>query len=333
MVAHGSEIVFWTDAAHLELTRMVVDQLGSAVVPLAVGSVDGVADPLAQALDLRPQRDLRAMLAEQPARFILNTTFRPLSADESGLAASQGTTVLDLEPHCDDPRDWQAARPGQPTPQCLPSFLDSPGLVAAARPFDLPGRPVQAWISSRGQPLHGSLFARCLDAWTTLLHFADLPETIWASQIQLRAAAGGSHQIPDAPADSPRSLRGRLGAMARCPDGSTLGLDLADDAPTTQRRLHVLGPDGDLTVTDAAYRLTLPDGGGSDSLDEDDIIESPSFASLLVSDLLRLIDRPAGTEPPNPERARQALACVQAVLLSTRTQEPESPRRLLEIAG
>ena len=332
----GSELVCWTDAEHLALTRGVLDRLGSAVVPLAVGSPDGVTDPLAQELDAAPTRDLRATLVDHPARFVLNLTHRPLNPAETALATEHGTTVLNLEPHRDDPRDWKPPADPAAAPRTLGGFLASPGFYAAAEPFDVAGRPVQAWISSRGQPHHGSLFARCLDACFTLLHFADLPETIWASQIQLRDPKAPVRPRPDVPDDHPRALRGRLGAMARCPDGSTLGLDLADDAPATQRRLHVLGPDGDLTVTDAGYRLTLPDGGGTDSEDPTPgraPAAAVRFVDLLVGDIQRLIDRPHPTEPANPERIRQALACVHAVVLSTRTRQPESPRRLLEIVS
>lgn len=344
----GPELVLWTDQPHVRLARAVVDRLGSAVHLIGVGSPDGSADTLAADTQLRlqPHRELRTLLIDRPARFLLSLARPPLLPIELRTAQREGTRILTLEPPFHNASDLAAAAASDPERAQVPRFLDAPGFVASAAPFDLCGVPLQAWISSRGRPEHGSLFARCFDAWATLLRFAEMPELVWGARIDvLPPSSDGNRSLRRVePPASPTGLRGRMGVMARCPDGSTLGLDLADDAPTTRRRLQILGPRGELVVTDRSYRLTLPDGGGRDNqphpasttasagLQEAQEAEAETtFPDLIAGQVLRMAEQNQQRE--RLDWVRQTLACVSACLLSGRTQEPESPRRLLELHG
>ncbi len=326
----GVEVAIWVDASRAGVASAVLDLMGTAVRPIAVGGPNGGVDELAKTLGLSAHRDLRKLRVDAPAAFLFVATASAPPTAELKAAAAQDTVVLALEPPFSD----AAALDALSTPDAagrvilLPRFERCPGFLAAADPYAAIGRPAQLHMSSRGRPGHGSIFARAFDAWRTALGFVELPETVDAAFVEPSGKA---------PPDAVTRWTGPVSVLARCADGGVVTLDLHDAAPDTQRRLHVAGPDGHLLVTDGRYRLIhTPPSPASDGAphDEDDIDASPadapehvSYLDLIADHWRRLLDRPP--MPANPSLDRLALACVHAMLLSARTGQPERPDQLL----
>src|SRR5690606_19633230 len=104
-------------------------------------------------------------------------TLEPIAADLQSLdALAARRSAKPSEP----------GRPPAPTTGAIihaPAFRLSPGFLSAADPYDVLGGRRSIGYESVGQPGTGSLFARLLDAWQTILAFVDLPESIDASLI------------------------------------------------------------------------------------------------------------------------------------------------------
>ena len=167
----------------------------------------------------------------------------------------------------------------------------------------------------------GSMFFRLFDAWIGVLDFIELPETIDA---ELSPASGGG--VPD----DPRQLTGRLTAHARLPGVGSAGILVSDQAAELTRRLTVVGEQAQLIITAGGYRLTKSDG---EVMDEHQAEREPTYLEQVAAQWRRLIDQRTAPPEHRAERERNALACCHACLLSARTGQPESPGRVLELAG
>jgi hypothetical protein len=307
--------------------------MGNTVQPIGVaGPRAAEVDTLAKSLHCPREDDLRKLLVDRPSAFLLLATMQHVALDDLQLALSQGAVVLTLEPVAAElhelagvysPSPLRAAGAGQVAPQGaivqLPSFIQSPGYLSAANPTEALGDQRMIRFTTCGRDTESSLFARLLDAWQTVLQFAEMPESVDASLI------GPLQQIPD----ELRELTGRLAAHARLPGSSSILLEISDRAAAAQRDLHILGEEAQLTVTDSSYQLrhtngTLLDEGG-------DHAQRLSYLDLIVNQWRRLLDRPAIPARDDVPILEQALACCLATRLSARTGQPENPRKLLEV--
>ncbi|MEX0655420.1 MAG: hypothetical protein WD534_01895 [Phycisphaeraceae bacterium] len=327
------EVTVWADTAGAGAASAVLDRMGSAVRPIGVGGPRVTAvDQLARTLGCAREDDLRKMLVDRPAAFLLLATMRQASVEDVLTAVRQGTLVLALEPVAEELRELSAigSGGGRPTGDAeagpagrivaAPAFDQSPGYLSAAEPGEALGEPRTIRYESLGQAGEGSLYARLLDGWRTVLEFSSLPMTVDAS-------------LAGAVAESPESLRdlaGALTAHGRMNDGSSAVLHVADRAGESRRALCVLGGEGQLRVDDVSYGLWQTTG---ELLDDARPETGASFADLVSWQWRRLIDRLDGVlpEPASPRREAEALACCLASLLSIRTGQPESPAKLVQM--
>lgn len=313
----------WTSPARADIAAALLDVMGASVHPLGIGGPRSAeVDALGKRLDCPAGDDLRKMLIERPAAFVLVTSLQEANTADLRSAANEGTRILTLEPFVADledlPQDRSPAGNGGAGGSIAfaPAFTQCPGYLGAADPQDQLGDTRQVRFTSLGRPEHGSLFARLLDAWVTILNFSPLPE-------QIDASLTGAN-------DSPRKIAGRLAAHARVADGGAVLLELADTAGQTRRSLSVLGDDAQLTVLDTQYSLARLDGTVIDQSPDAASPTPPTFIDQLAHQWRRLLDRPA---PPLPSPTlADALACAHACLLSARTGQPESPAKLLKIS-
>ncbi len=332
----------WTDAAHAGWVASLVDMLGSSVQLLAVGGIDAGAHALSESLGAAHERDLRKLLVDRPASFLLVSSFAVPSAAELRHAVEAGTTVLTVEPLWADLDELDAARESglHGRVVMVPRFERCPGFVSAADPAGSVGRPCSVRMSSAGPRAQGSWFARSFDAWRVVLGFIEMPETIDAATL---GESLGTASEARRSASVLRQFTGRSSAIARCADGSIATVEVADDAPPANvsryadgRRLDAHGPTGRLTVTDHAYELVhLHDDGSPPTVDT---LDPPAgsqgdalFVDLVATHVRRLIDRPP--LPANPALDAHALACIHATLLSARTNQPENPAKLLQLVA
>ncbi|MEM1109307.1 MAG: hypothetical protein AAGH99_11540 [Planctomycetota bacterium] len=315
---NAAEVTVWTSPARAPLAGRLLDEMGHTVRPIGVGGPrSGEIDDLGKQLDCPAGNDLRKLLIDQPAAFLLVTSLRDVSIAELRSAAEAGTKIVSLEPltvELDELARRDAAVPDAAV-TVAPSFARSPGYLAAADPQESLATPRMVRLTSLGQPIHGSLVGRLLDAWTTLLEFVALPETIHASLT--------------GPTQPVRQIAGQLAAHARIANGSAVLVEASDNAAQPRRELSVASQDSHLSVTDTHYELRENTGRLLDASDPppDQAGPPPSFEFLVADQWRKLLDRPAPAASP----LGPALACVHACILSARTGQPERPDTLLQL--
>ncbi len=316
---NAAEVTVWTSPERAGLAGQLLDVMGAAIRPIGIaGPRSGELDDLGKRLDCPAGDDLRKLLIERPAAFLLVTSLKGAKLADLRSAAEAGTKVICLEPLAVELNEL-GTLDGPVLPQSItvaPAFLRCPGTLAAADPQEPLSQPRLIRFTSHGRPSHGSLAARLLDAWAAALEFAAMPETIVASLT--------------GPASPVRQITGQLAAHARVADGSSVLIEVCDTAARTRRELTVLSRDAQLRVTDADYELRLADGSVLDSSvsASQPLAEPPSFVDLVAHQWRQLLERPAPPAAPG----RQALACLHACLLSARTGQPESPGTLLQLS-
>ncbi len=338
------ELLVWADGRTAPLVQNLLGRMGLVRV-LAVGGPRKaqVAD-LAAAFEAPASDDLRAMLIETPPQYLLLACSSGVSAAELQQAQSSGTTVLAIEPMNFDTTELTTARPGSGAGLVLtaPWWRMSGSWLNAADPQQALGEIGSMQATCLGPAEAGSLFARLFDLMEMMIHLKGMPETVDASL----TAAGGP-----AP-DDLRRLTGHLTAHLRFGDGASAAVLASDRAPCWHRQLQILGDQGLLQLTDRQYHLLTNDGRMLDSSSAPGLpgvtvgsgteADKPNTATpakagakewvdpaeLIARQWRRLID---GSTPPSPAPIKHILASCQAVMLSCRTNGPESPATMLKL--
>lgn len=328
------EVTVWTAGGAAPILTAVLEAMDGAVRVTAVGGerAGPVAD-LARRHDVPDVDDLRKLRVDYPAGYLLLGD-PEVDPDDLLGAVSQGTTVLSLEPIAETLQDLahlrgeagkrrkapETAAPANIAGHILtvPQFLACPGFRRASDPHEALGGGRVVAVHHTGRPDEGSLFARLYDAWLTVLSFTSLPETIDASLT--------GQAVPE----TLRELTGHVAAHGRLGDGGAVTLQVSSRAGDRQRWLSIIADHAQLRVEDTSYDLRQIDGSPIDHADP--AAESPSYAQLVAEQWRRIIDRPRDPDIAlQHERSSPALACCLTCLLSARTGQPESPRRVLEI--
>jgi len=327
------EVTIWTDAARAEVVRQVVDLMGSAVTPIGVGG-PRVAEVSAAAghFEVEQFDDFRQMAVDRPAAYVLVGAWSEVGRDDVRAALAGGSTLLALEPAAatldafniirQSRSAGAAGNGGRIVP--VPAFMESHGWASAADPREALGRAQMITFMSLGAHAGYSLFARLMDAWSAVLHFANLPQTIDAS------LTGPLTDVPD----DLRGLTGHLLAHTRIDSQCSALIQTSDQVGRTVRVLRVIGDEGYTRVDDRGYQLHTREG---DLLDENPPLDDePALADLIVAQWQRLLDRRdllSRLTPGTEQRDGEALACCLACQLSARTGQPESPRTILQMHG
>lgn len=319
-----AEVTLWADAPGSVAIGSVLDLMGATVTPIGVGGLRvSEVDGLARTLDCPRYDDLRQLLVDKPARFLMLATLKSVTPEELATALNQGTTILAMEPVAGDLVGLDALRTARKALAgtgagivMLPDFQQSPGFLSAADPREVLGDQRLISFESIGSRGMGSLYARLYDGWQTVLNFADLPETIDASLL-------GMQQIPD---ELPE-MTGRIAAHARIAAGGAALLQVADHGCEHRRTMTVLGQQGQLRLSDAGYELR---GSDAEPLDQAQQPGPMSYADLVAGQWRRLLDRSPSTFAL-PDAMQNTIACCLATLLSARTGQPESPAKLLQL--
>jgi predicted dehydrogenase len=360
-----AEAIVWTDAAHLELSATVLESVRPHVQTIAVAGPP-TANPaeLARRLGCTYTNDLRQLLVDHPAAFVLLATAERASPEELSIALRHGSTVLVIEPPIGNFEELRALRraaltapltptaahthavsasPAEhpstalatpPAPRTdrgrivsVPTFDASPGWTAAADPIHLLGPTRQISIHHTGPRHDSSLFSRLWDSWQLTLQLAGRPQTIDASLLN------PSSRLPD---DLP-AIAGHLVAHARFTHGCAAAVCASDRTGTAARTLHLIADGGSLHVTDLGYQLHDAQGQPLDRAEPPEPPEShkshPSWAHLIAHHWLAILNRPQHPLRPDAPLADDdwTLACCMACLLSARTGQPENPGKLLEM--
>ncbi len=314
------EALVWTDTARLPLIERVLGRLGDVNV-LAIGSPRrSDVDDLADSLGAAPADDLRKMLVDRPAKFLLLGSAGSLGADEVLWVLNQSTDVLTLEPladRVDQALGWQKGKAPPGRLVHVPMFRLGPAYLAAADPQQTLG-PIRSVSAAAVAPADdGSLFARLFDVVELLVSLLGLPDAVDASLIG---------PLADTP-DDLRPLAGCLSAHLRYP-GAAATLHVSDAARAWNRRLQIVASHGQLILDDRGYRLVTDDTDEADQPLADDQPVDP--AELIARQWRWMIDHQHGPEPVD---RRHVIAVCRTALLSCRTGQNESPQTLLKITA
>lgn len=338
------ELILWTDPHRATLCGHIIRAMDASVRLIGVGGPRGSdAVKLAQQHALPCTDDLRKLLVEHPATFLLLATAEPVDSKLLQLAMNQGTTILTLEPIASnfDQIITTKAPQGEGRLLTLPAFTFSPAWTKAGETQDLLGHIRLIAFESVGPLVQQSLHARHAEAWQIITRLAAMPESIDCSLV------GPLTEIPD----DPRAITGHLTAHARLPRGAAAQITLSDQASRHRRRLMIIGDLGRLLMTDTAYQLFGRDAENNKHdmliedvdltatlpLDETGLSEDEAaaniFAQLAAAQWRRLIDHPDHPWQTSSTQDQAAnLACQMAALLSARTGQAESPSKMAMLA-
>lgn len=347
------ELILWTDSPRASLCGHIIRAMGSSVRLIGVGGPrGGDSAQVAQQYSLSHTDDLRKLLIEYPATYLLLASTLHVDPKLLQLAMNQGTTVLTLEPVASnfDQIISTKAPQGDGRLLALPAFTFCPAWTKAGDTQDLLGTIRLIAFESVGPIIHHSLQARLAEAWQVISRFAAMPESIDSTLL------GVLSEVPE----DPRALTGHLTAHARLPRGAAAQVTLSDQASVHSRRLHVIGDQGRLVMTDLTYQLYGQDEKNNkhDVLIEDvdlssslPVSEIPTaqvaketgrlaedeannmFAQLAANQWRRLIDHPDHPWQTSSTQDQTAnLACQLASLLSARTGQSESPGKMAMLA-
>lgn len=360
------ELILWTDPQRAPLAGQIIRAMGSAIRLIGMGGPRG-GDSLQLALNHSLPRtdDLRKLLVEYPATYLLLASADAIDPKLLVLAMNQGTTVLALEPIASlfEQIVNTKAPQGDGKLLAIPAFTFGHAWVKAGETHDILGSIRLIAFESTGPVVQQTLHARLAEAWQVVSRFAAMPESIDASLI------GPLSEIPE----DPRAITGHLTAHARLPRGASAQVTLCDQTSTHQRRLVVIGDQGRLIMTDTTYQLYGEDTENNlkDVLIEDvnlhgdlpvippipksntDIANTPNaantdntashtatpagdtlFAQLAAAQWQRLIEHPDHPWTTSSTQDQAAnLACQLASLLSARTGQSESPGKMAMLAG
>jgi len=321
--AANPEVTIWTDAAHAPLVGRVMALLTESATTLAVGGArEAPIDKLAQTLECDRDDDLRRMLNNHPASFILVASSEPISLPDLAAAADEGSIVLAVEPFAHELVDLkplssiESSATG--TMLTCPRFVRGPGWTSTADPAEAIGTVRMIGSASFGTRPELSLFARLHDAWHGVVSLTEMPEVIHAS------LAGGPTVAPK----TLTALTGCCAAHGQLPDHMSVAVQVADHAGLDRRTLHVFGSEGTVLASDDGYDLFNLKTGPVDSREG---ARTVTVHELIANDLRRLIDRPSTAPRLDVRELRQTLACCLACLLSIRTGQPERPAKFLDM--
>lgn len=325
------EATAWVEPARAQQAGRVLAALSRRLRPIAIGGPRAKeTDQLASELGCPLVDDLRKLLVDHPARYLLIDHRPALAAEDIAAALTAGTTILTTEPLAAELDELAAiathlagrgaaGQVGRMHP--LPLLTQAEGWRRAADPAQHLTHPLSMTASAMGSAHERSVFARLMDLWSTALRVVPLPETVTASLAAAHAP------------DNLRQLTGHMAVHARCPGAATsagLALAVGDGVGREVCEARFVAAEAMFEVDCAGYRLTAPDGRVIDQ-HEGGRREQPCWRAIADA-WDQMLDQPAPLGPPWPDNAqREALACCLACLLSVRTGESESPGRLMSL--
>ena len=315
----GSTGVIWSDARSAGRIASIVRDAGLRV--LACGAArPGEIDPSVSESDIKVFDDLRAtLLSEKPTVFLLAAPSpdRSLDARTLGDLRSAGTRVLT----CVAPSGGMMgaseagllAESGGALPvsafRLVPRIRRHPAFVRAEDVLEAFGRADVVTVEAFCPPAWGGLSAALPLAIDAVLTVFGTPE--------LADAAGTT------PAKKLDELSGTLAALLRFPDGRAGQISVSDRGAWGWR-ITLAGNEGRLTIRPSGFDWLGPDGAKRDDSRVDPGIGS--HEGVLGAALQAAASGAMSGEPGVDWIG--VLSTAEAVLLSSRTGQSESPATL-----
>mgnify|MGYP001794459730 CR=1 FL=1 len=298
--------LLWGPRDHLPRLARACTDAGWTVVAVGAPPARGASPEPDDALAETPHfDDARQAITDAEADVALFLDPSPL--DEPGIVKL--CAHHELTPLCLAPADTSNTN----APRVLPLLADAVVHASALEALE-PVGPVQGLALRMSAPAHlGGLPARLYDAMHLVLKHLGIPE-------QIHASCTNATREGD---PSPRQLAGTLHAHLRAPGyAATLAIDA---------RVNILARDAlfmcetaTLRLTDGGFVVVAHDGAPTDK-------GEGAGVDPLVEQLKRVTD--PRLPAPAPYEHAEVLALCDAIALSVRTGQPESPHELLQIRG
>ncbi|GJM19733.1 MAG: hypothetical protein DHS20C14_19460 [Phycisphaeraceae bacterium] len=332
-----TKALVWCRPDQTVLVRAIADAAGLEIA--SAGSPDpSRATQIAADFEAAPADDLRAALAATDAGVALIAdpgTFGAGGSEEDAgavaAARARGTRIVTLEPIPPTAMDvsgsaWTTQQAGgRPVDLVRLGALPrrTPAWRAAGEALEAFGTVRSMSVELITPALAGSLGAALVGALDLVVAMMGEPESVDGA---LLGSARG------APGDSVRGLAGDLCAVARTPDGRGATLLASDQGGAWSCAATMLGDGGTLRITQRGFVWIAPDGGVLDEHESPDSADRAATAVRVIADrITRLLD--PGAPEQAPDGLPEVLAVAQAVLLSARTGQPESPTTIQRLVA
>ncbi len=318
------------------ITALKALTASAAIVPVAAGHrTVAAARDLGDAFDVPAFDDLRQLLLQHnPQILVLD---RPSNADAEFLAAcaQQNIGIFSLGPPVHsvaEAHDLGAQlEPRTALLYIYPRLAGTPGYkhCANADEFVKPIRLVVARFFALNHALAKSadlqedairsLTVLAWDAMRTLVELMGLPETIYAS---VRGTSSSGESFGD--------ISGSAALTMRFPDDATASVTLSDHVWPWQRELLLLGQAGTLQLDETHYRFAdaygkLIDQGGTPQC------TGAQRALVELKEFIEHFEQPASPHRGWEHLLEPVAAMMEAMVVSHRTGQPESPERFLQL--
>jgi hypothetical protein len=342
----GLRLAAWLDPGQEDLCRAVASAAGCELV--SVGCSDrGRADVPASHLGVPVASDLRSLLMSEPVAAVLILGATDLGTDSTAqdvgaldAAVGRGVHVVAAEPIPAAALELNTG--GWDQFESSPSGLITvPSVLPVLREhfadlFTEFGTPRAGHIEILTSPLAGGLASAVWSAAELLHEFFGEPEMVDASYTDPVGKPG----LKLLPGESLRGLRGTLTVNIRATSGRSVSMLLSDQAPMQRAEMKLLGPSGMITCgseQDGEWARWIPpdlkaevkagvNAASVHSRRPPSSADAPS-TRWLVHALRRGLA--ARTGPcAGPCRVETLLTITQAMLLSARTSQAESPETI-----
>lgn len=333
----------WLDPGQEYLCRAVVAAAGCELV--SVGCSDrGKSDVPAAHLGVPVASDLRALLISEPVSHVLILGGTDLGTDSSGqdvaaldAASSRGVHVLTAEPIPAAALEMATAGWDQfelppsrliRVPSVLPMLRGHFADVFAEFGVARAGR-IEILTSPQAGGLAGGLSSGLWSAAELLLEWFGEPESVDAAY----ADPVGKPGLKLLPGETLRGLRGTMTVNVRATSGRAVSIFVSDQAPIERAQISLIGASGMLLCESDAlgeHANWIPAGSAGQGVQsvhpaehaEDGVVLPASTRWLVRALQAGLNDR------PNVCRVETLLTITQAMLLSSRTAQAESPETI-----
>jgi hypothetical protein len=240
------------------------------------------------------------------------------AAEQMRTLARRGVKLAAMEPIPPALREATTSAE-RPVVELVPMMRRSPGFREAELMLPTFGEVRSVNVSFRAGPGEGSLAARLYSGMDIVHRLCGQAELIDAA---MAGTPGGT--IPERLA----GITGHLTANLRFAENRAACLAISDLGGRWSRGVTVLGEGGCLRIDDTSAEWV---GTHGQVLDESKKAGLETLADLVAAHLERILDQKAVLDPPTNHAV--VLAMCEAAVLSARTGQSESPRKLLHLAG
>jgi len=318
----GRRAIIWCDAHHADLIEQV-RRLADIEIASIGSPTTATAAELSTRFEVEKTDDLRQAVYNVPHDVLLLLTLGGLVRDERKAIFDRAAATLTLEPIADGISDSGAEGAKSPV-WLVPAMRHSASMRLFHDLRENLGAVRSVNVMMRCRSSRGSLYARLTDAVDTVEQLCSPIELLDA------AMSGPSSNQPE----TLRELHGHITVNARFAQNCCASIHVSDCGGTWARGVTVLAEKGCVRMTDHDLEWVDPDGVR---------VEQATFqaagsrgsavapAPLLAEEISAILDPRRAPREPYP--LPTTLAVCEAVRLSIRTGQGESPRKLLHMIG